>query len=59
MLCLFDSPDAAFWRAYGPLDPGHDERRPIYQLFPAIVHMRLFGGSYAGLLDRLLDAAGA
>jgi aminoglycoside phosphotransferase (APT) family kinase protein len=27
MLCLFDSPDEAFWEAYGPLDPGWDERR--------------------------------
>lgn len=59
MLCLFDSPDAAFWEAYGPLDPGHDERRAIYQLFPAIVHMRLFGEAYGSLLDRLLLATGA
>jgi fructosamine-3-kinase len=59
MLCLFGAPDEAFWEAYGPLEAGWPERRPIYQLFPAIVHMRLFGDAYAGLLDRLLAAAGA
>lgn len=59
MLCLFDTPDEAFWEAYGPLELGWVERRPIYQLFPAIVHMRLFGDAYGSLLDRLLAAAGA
>jgi fructosamine-3-kinase len=59
MLCLFGAPDEAFWDAYGRLEPGAAERRPIYQLFPAIVHMRLFGDAYGGLLDRLLGAAGA
>lgn len=54
MLCLFGAPDAAFWDGYGPLAPGAAERRPVYQLFPALVHMRLFGASYAALVDRLL-----
>lgn len=59
MLCLFGSPDAAFWEAYGELEPGWEERRPIYQLFPAIMHLRLFGPAYASLVDRLLVEAGA
>jgi fructosamine-3-kinase len=54
MLTLFDTPPDAFWSAYGPLEPGWRERRPIYQLFPALVHLRLFGSGYAGLVDRLL-----
>lgn len=58
MLCLFGAPDTAFWDAYGPLGPDWAERRVIYQLFPAIVHMRLFGDAYASLLDRLLTATG-
>ncbi len=58
MLCLFGAPDAAFWHAYGPLEPGWEARRPIYQLFPALVHMRLFGASYAPLVDRLLKEVG-
>lgn len=58
MLTLFDSPPDEFWEAYGPLAPGWMERRPLYQLFPALVHLRLFGASYAGLVDRLLTAVG-
>jgi fructosamine-3-kinase len=59
MLRLFDSPPEAFWKAYGALDEGADERLPIYQLFPALVHMRLFGATYAPMVDRLLVATGA
>ena len=58
MLTLFDSPPDAFRSAYGPLEPGWRERRPIYQLFPALVHLRLFGTGYAGLVGRLLDECG-
>jgi fructosamine-3-kinase len=55
MLTLFDTPGESFWDAYGPLDPGWELRRPIYQLFPALTHLRLFGAGYAGLVERLLD----
>ena len=58
MLALFGSPGAAFAEGYGPLPLGAAERQPIYQLWPAIVHLRLFGGGYAGPLDRLLKQAG-
>jgi fructosamine-3-kinase len=54
MLCLFGAPDEAFWDAYGQLEPGWEERRPLYQLFPALVHLRLFGPSYSPLVERLL-----
>lgn len=59
MLCLFDTPPPAFWEGYGAPGAGWDERRSLYQLFPALLHLRLFGGSYAGMVDRLLAAAGA
>ncbi|HEX8640108.1 MAG TPA: fructosamine kinase family protein [Allosphingosinicella sp.] len=59
MITLFDAPPEAFWDAYGPLEPGWQERRPLYQLFPALVHLRLFGAAYAALVERLLDALGA
>ncbi|MBV9932619.1 MAG: fructosamine kinase family protein [Alphaproteobacteria bacterium] len=59
MLTLFDAPPADFWHAYGLLEPGWEERRPLYQLFPALLHLRLFGAGYAGLVDRLLGAIGA
>jgi len=58
MLTLFDSPGPTFWEAYGPLDPGWEERRPFYQLFPALLHLRLFGDTYAGMVDRLLTLLG-
>ena len=54
MLALFGEPPPAFWEAYGPLEPDWEERRPVYQLFPALVHLRLFGQTYADLVDRLL-----
>ena len=59
MLCLFDSPPDSFWEAYGGAPGGCSDRRPLYQLFPALLHMRLFGGSYAAMVDRLLADAGA
>jgi fructosamine-3-kinase len=59
MLSLFDSPPPAFDEAYGPLEPGWRDRRPVYQLFPALVHLRLFGAGYAPLVERLLDEIGA
>ncbi len=59
MLTLFDSPGESFWKAYGALDPGWEERRPLYQLFPALLHLRLFGDTYAGMVDRLLARLGA
>jgi fructosamine-3-kinase len=59
MLTLFDAPGESFWAAYGPLAPDWEERRAFYQLFPALLHLRLFGDSYAGMVDRLLSRLGA
>ena len=39
-----------------PLRPGQARRRPAYQLYPLLVHARLFGGGYVGAAVR---AAGA
>lgn len=58
MLELFDAPPIEFWDAYGAAEPGWDERRDAYQLFPALVHLRLFGASYASMVERLLDRLG-
>lgn len=58
MLTLFDTPPEDFWAAYGSLAPGWEPRRAIYQLFPALVHMRLFGAGYAQMTDRLLASVG-
>ena len=58
LLDLFGAPPDEFREAYGPLAPGWRERRPIYQLFPALAHVRLWGPSYHRMADRLLAAAG-
>jgi fructosamine-3-kinase len=59
MLSLFGTPGAGFAESYGTLDPGHAERQWIYQLWPAIVHVRLFGAGYHGMLEGLLQRCGA
>ena len=59
MLALFDGPPPEFYAAYGELDEGWEERREAYQLFPALVHLRLFGDTYAGMVDRFLGRLGA
>lgn len=59
MLTLFDTPGPSFWDSYGPIEPGWERRRALYQLFPALLHMRLFGDTYAGMVDRLLARLGA
>ncbi len=58
MLCLFATPPAEFWDGYGAGEDGREERLPVYQLFPALVHLRLFGATYAPMVERLLAAVG-
>lgn len=59
MLSLFDTPPHAFAEGYGALDSGWEERRAVYQLFPALVHLRLFGATYQPMVDRFLTQMGA
>lgn len=59
MLALFGRPGPAFHDNYGALEPGAEDRLPVYQLWPALVHLRLFGAGYRGLVERCLNAAGA
>lgn len=58
MLQVFGSPPEAFFAASG-LAPGWRERVPAYQLWPMLVHLRLFGSSYRGRVESLLDVCGA
>jgi fructosamine-3-kinase len=46
---VFESYSEAF-----PLSPGARERVPLYQLYPLMVHVNLFGGGYAGQVDSIL-----
>lgn len=43
---------AAYREAY-PLDRGYEYRRPLYQLYPLLVHLNIFGGSYASRVDAI------
>jgi fructosamine-3-kinase len=52
---MFDHPGAAFFSAYGKIEPGHQKRLAIYRLWPALVHLRLFGSGYRPLVERLLS----
>ncbi|WP_027173356.1 fructosamine kinase family protein [Methylobacterium sp. 10] len=56
MLSLFGAAGPAFREAYGEAEPGLAERRAIYQLWPALVHLRLFGSGYRSMVEALLDA---
>ena len=46
---------AAYDDAY-PLAPGAEGRVPLYQLYPLLVHVNLFGGSYVGSVKQALSA---
>lgn len=60
---LFGPLGQAFFRRYGelaPLAPGFLEtRRDLYNLYPLLVHVQLFGGGYANDVARTLDRFGA
>ncbi len=58
MLELFSTPPEEFREGYGAPEPGWEQRRPVYQLFPTLVHVRLWGPSYFAMVDRLLNALG-
>jgi len=49
---------AAYDEAY-PLAPGHEARVPLYQLYPLLVHVNLFGGGYAAGVGAAVAALGA
>ncbi len=53
--------DAFFgrYREIRPLRPGFfEERRDLYNLYPLLVHVRLFGGHYVGSVERTLSQFG-
>lgn len=54
---LFGGFGRDFYRRYGErarLAPGFEERRDIWNLWPLLVHVYLFGGSYVGAVDAIL-----
>ena len=58
MMRLFGGFGARVFDAYReawPLADGHQERVLLYQLYPLMVHVNLFGGSYVGSVEAALD----
>lgn len=57
MLELFGSPSDAFYRAYQevcPLEAEYASRTQLYQLYPLLAHVNLFGGSYIADCERIV-----
>lgn len=46
---------AAYHEAF-PLAPGYEQRVDLYQLYPLLVHVNLFGSSYVGAVRRALES---
>jgi fructosamine-3-kinase len=61
-MTLFGSVGEKFFAAYAerrPLAPGFfEERRGLYNLYPLLVHVRLFGGAYVGQVAASLARLG-
>ena len=59
---MFGTFGRAFFEAYEtllPLEPGfHELRCDLYNLYPALVHVRLFGSSYLPPIESLLSRLG-
>lgn len=58
-ISLFDTFGEQFFRHYNEISPIRfgffEERRHIYNLYPLLVHTRLFGSSYARKAQKILD----
>ncbi|MBO0932805.1 fructosamine kinase family protein [Fibrella aquatilis] len=55
---LFGGFDGQFQAAYEelfPLEPGFAERIPVYNLYPLLVHVNLFGSGYVSGVERVLS----
>jgi len=55
---LFGTFGETFFHAYGEIHPLSDDfyesKVPLYQIYPLLVHIALYGGSYMGALERIL-----
>ena len=58
MTQLFGGFDSLFLESYNrtfPLTPGYEERVDIFNLYPLLVHVNLFGGGYRSQVVSILD----
>ena len=59
MMGLFGGFSGRVFDAYAevfPLADGSEQRVPLYQLYPLLAHVCLFGSSYVGAVQRALSA---
>ena len=55
---LFGSFPEDFYESYNkewPLAPGFEKRKDVYNLYPALVHVNLFGGTYLSMVERFME----
>ncbi len=58
MTTLFGGFPQSFYEAYKetfPLAPGYEDRLDIYNLYPLLVHVNLFGGGYAAQVKQIIQ----
>ena len=58
MSTLFGGFSEVFYRVYQevfPMQPGFGERKDIYNLYPLLIHLNLFGSSYLGGIIRIIN----
>jgi fructosamine-3-kinase len=57
-ILLFDTFGETFFNAYSEVHPlsedFHKTKVPLYQIYPVLVHVALYGGSYVGQLEQIL-----
>lgn len=56
---LFGRLPQSFYEAYDgayPLEPGFEQRRDLYNLYHMLNHWNLFGGSYRGSCERIIQS---
>lgn len=59
LFSTFGRPFFERYRELRPIRPGFfEERRDLYNLYPLLVHVRLFGGSYLGSVEATLTKLG-
>lgn len=55
----FGEPFFAAYAELAPIAPGfHELRRDLYNLYPLLVHVTLFGAGYLAPVERVLDRLG-
>jgi len=51
----FDSKFYSYYNYYFPMEKGWKDRLEIYNLYPLLVHLNLFGESYAHSIERIIN----